>query len=508
MVETTATYPNGRGGRKINDNPQPDTWKKIDLSREEHEHVFLNVPDLDEGNFYKLAELLGIWRNRLVKNQLRYRYYNGNTHLKDIGIAIPPVLRNRCEMVVGWPMKAVDALATRSRFDGWTATDPTVQAMLDSMSERSRLGLRYRQNAVSQLIYGCSFATMGLVDGKARIDLYSAENASAVWDDAKGRIAYGMTIQQFHRGHPAEINLYTDDARVHLWDTFEGYWDFEIEPYSMGRPTMDVFAYRPTYRKPMGQSRITDPVMTLTDEAVRESFRSVLTAEFFTSPQKYLLGADPSALNGQTKWEAYIGNIFAVSRDANGDIPQFGQLSQGSMQPHTEYMRSLAARFAGETNVPLHMLGIVSDNPSSAQAIYAANEPLIIEAEDLNAGARDTLKSLALMCVAGELGVPLDELTDEQKDLSANFASPAMPSVVSQTDAAVKIASVVPEFAGTSSFWKMIGMPEDARREVEAEIRKNNSREILSALFSSNAEQQIETTAAADVAETIADEGE
>ena len=261
---------------------------------------------------------------------------------------------------------------------------------------------------------------------------------------------------------------------------------------------MEAFVYRPTFRKPFGQSRITGSVMSLTDSAVRESFRTELSAEFFTSPQKYLLGADPSALEGKTKWEAYIGNIFAVSRDANGDVPEFGQLSQGTMQPHTDYMRSLASRFAGETNVPLHMLGIVSDNPSSAEAIYAANEPLIIEAEDLNASARDTLKGLALMCLAGELDVPIDELTDEQRDFSANFASPAMPSVVSQTDAAIKIASVVPEFAGTSSFWKMIGLPEDARREVEAEVRKNTTQSMLASLFANAAERQVDEAVEAE----------
>ncbi len=27
--QTPATYPNGRGGRKVNDRPQPDTWRGI-----------------------------------------------------------------------------------------------------------------------------------------------------------------------------------------------------------------------------------------------------------------------------------------------------------------------------------------------------------------------------------------------------------------------------------------------------------------------------------------------
>lgn len=466
-----------------------DIWKPVER-REDRRDYHVAAPGLPADYQAMLDELVEVWLGKLGRNQTRYSYYNGKNRLKDIGIAIPPGMRSRCESVVGWPQKAVDALATRSRFDGWIASDDDVQAILDGVSERSRLSVKYRQNTVSELIYGCSFATVGMVNGKARIDLYSAENAAAVWDDAKGHIAYGMTIDDFDEGHPVAISLYTDDAKVSLWKD-AAFWRFEVHPYRMGRPAMEAFAYRPSFRKPFGQSRITGAVMSLTDSAVRESVRSELSAEFFTSPQKYLLGIDPDAFDGQTKWEAYIGNILTVTRDANGDVPTFGQLSQGSMQPHTDYMRSLASRFAGETNVPMHMLGIVSDNPSSAEAIYAANEPLIIEAEDLNASARDTLKGLALMCIAGELDVPVDELTAEQRDFTANFYSPAMPSVVSQTDAAIKIASVVPEFAGTESFWRMIGLPEDARREVEAEVRKNTTQSMLASLFADAAERQV-----------------
>ena len=185
------------------------------------------------------------------------------------------------------------------------------------------------------------------------------------------------------------------------------------------------------------------------------------------------------------KWEAYIGNIFGVGY--NGDVdkmPVFGQLPQASMQQYVEYMRALAARFSGETNVPISQLGIIHDNPSSAQAIYDANEPLIIECEDLNSGNRWSLKALASMAMAAELDVPLDELPERYLDFTANFANPATPSVVSMADAAVKIAGAVPGFAGTESFWKMLGFPEDARAEVEAELVKANAQNLLTAMFS------------------------
>ena len=151
------------------------------------------------------------------------------------------------------------------------------------------------------------------------------------------------------------------------------------------------------------------------------------------------------------------------------------------MQPHMDYMRSLAARFSGETNIPISTLGVVHDNPASAEAIYAASEPLIIEVEDFNDSAREMLKNVALMAMAASLDVPLAELPDEYRDFTANFRNPAMPSVVSQTDAMTKLAAVVPGFAGTDVFWEQVGFPEDMRRKVETETAANMGLQMIAA---------------------------
>lgn len=480
MSETPRTYPNGLGGRKVNDRPQPDTWRPIQYAMAAPELRFGDAMPVEYRAM--LEDCLHLWAGKLVRNQLKYRYYNGRNVLKDFGISIPPQLLN-VETVVGWPQKAVDSMAVRCRFDGFTAQDADAQRMLDDVSERSRLNVKFRQAAESALIHSCCFAAVALDErNRPRIDFYSAEQAAARWDDAAGRIAYGITIEAFEDGRPAYITLYTSDGVLKTWDAGDGVWDWAYRRINMGRPTMVSFAYRPTFRKPFGQSRITRAVMSITDSAVREALRTEISAEFFTSPQKYLLGADENAFERRTKWEAYIGNIFAVGRDENGDLPQFGQLSQGTMQPHTDYMRSLAARFSGETNVPISQLGIIHDQPASAEAIYAANEPLIIECEDFNEGARDSLRVLALMSIAAELDVPMGALDANLTDFTVNFTNPAMPSIVSQTDAMVKIAATVPGFAGTDTFWEQIGFPEDMRRKVETEIAANQGMALVAAM--------------------------
>lgn len=478
--QTTASYPNGRGGTIVNQNPQPDTWVALPKAAQE-----LPVPaDMPERWAFELRDLYGVWRGHLMRNATRRSYYDGKNRLKDLGISTPPELLT-LETVVGWPNKAVMALATRSRFDGFTAATDEVQRALDSMSTRSRLRVKYRQTVEAEGVYGCSFATVGMTERGPRIDMHDAEHAAARWDDALGRTAYGMSVAEVD-GDVYAITLYDPEANVYLW--WDGVvWRWQAAYHSMGRSLMEAFAYRPTQRRPYGQSRITRAVMSITDSAVRCALGGDISYQFAVSPQKVLLGADRDALDGKTKWEAYIGNILGVGYNGvDGVMPQFLQMQQASMQQYSDFMRSLAARFSGETNVPISQLGVIHDNPSSAEAIYAASEPLIIECQDLNDNSRETLRSLAQMAMAAQLDVPLDELPDEWRDFSPNFANPAMPSIVSMADAAVKIAGAVPAFAGTDAFWKMLGMPEDTRREIDAQVAEANAQAMLTQIFGGN----------------------
>lgn len=484
MEYTPDTYPNGQGGRKVNDLPQPDTWHKVREVAPDAVGLGMRLPtDLPARWADELSDLYDVWAAHLSHNRVRRAYYDGRNRLKDFGISTPPELLD-VETVVGWPNKAVMSLAVRSRFDGFSADSEQVQRELDALAQRSRLAVKYRQTAESVGIHGCSFAVVGMTPAGPRIDMHDAEHAAARWDDAQGRTAYGMTLAFDHEGRIAQAVLYDDEANVTVDYDHGDPVGWEAERHRMGRCCMEAFCYRPTERRPLGQSRITRAVMSITDSAVRVALGGDISFQFAVSPQKYLLGADENALDGKTKWEAYIGNIFGTTYNgADGVMPQYGQLPQASMQQTVEYMRLLATRFSGETNVPVAQLGVIHDNPSSAEAIYAASEPLIIECEDLNERSREAMRALASMSLAATLDVPVDSLPDEYEGFMPNFANPAMPSVVSQADAAVKIAAAVPGFAGTESFWKMVGMPEDARREVRQEVERANASAMLAQIF-------------------------
>ena len=313
-----------------------------------------------------------------------------------------------------------------------------------------------------------------------------ATGAAAIWDDHSRRIACGLVVVERDRrpgrgGEPTWVNVFTDENVIRIRRSSAGGWVAEYMPHSMGRCLMKPMAYEATLERPFGKSRITRAVMNITDDAMRASVRSEVSAEFFTSPQKYLLGADGDVLGDQSKWDAYIGNIFAVSKDSEGDVPQFGQLAQGTMQPHIDYMRSLAARFSGETNVPLSELGVVTDNPSSAEAIYAAKEALVIEAQNLNADNGEALRDVALMALAIGQGTSYQAQVDRGLTVQAKFRNPAMPSVVSQSDAMVKMISVLPWMADSDVALEELGFSDDQIQRLRSDRDRSQSRALVQA---------------------------
>lgn len=447
-----------------------------------------SVDGLPQEELEILKELLSIWGEKLENNIKRNEYYDAHNKLKDLGISIPPALQN-IETVVGWPAKAVDALAVRSRFDGFVFRDGENELMERIVKENS-LKNCYEEAVNSELIESCVFGTVSAGDQEkdeppAIINFYSLMDSAAAWDRRKKRVKYGLTVIDVKKVEgsqeeiPVWVNLYTDTDIWEIKRREDGTWTSKRNPHGMGRPPIVALRYKPTLKRPFGKSRISRAVRSLTDSAVREALRSEVSAEFFTAPQKYLLGADEDSFGDKDKWDAYIGTIFAVSKDEDGETPKFGQLPQGSMLPHTEYMRDLAARFSGETSVPISELGVVQDNPSSAEAIYAAKESLVIEAEHLNERNGDSLEIIGKLALAFAQGKRMDELDENELTIEARFRNPAMPSIVSQADAITKMVASLPWLSESQVTLEELGFNEAQITRLMNDKRKAEAKMLI-----------------------------
>lgn len=439
-----------------------------------------------------MAALMEVFCRNRARNAERTRYYEGKQDVKNIGIAVPPQLAAGLEVSCCWPQKTVEALQSRSAFDGFVASDEGVADRLTAFAQRNDLRARYSRAVIPQLVHGCAFATLARrADGAASVRFRSAQTAAALWDGENDRVAAGFAVVDSRRFNgdrsylPSLVHLHMPDA---LWvlsrDDAGGQWRAERMPHAMGRPMMEALVYRASEGRPFGQSRITRPVMSLTDSYMREMLRLEVGAELFTSPQKVILGAGDEAFD-MDKYVAYVTNFLVIGRDEDGNAPTLTQLAAASMQPHVDVMRNLAAQFAGATCVPISELGVVHDNPSSAEAIYAAKEALVVEVDaSLNAANAESLKAIAQMALAVEGGVPLAALTDEERDFSVKFRNPAMPSLVSQADAMSKVAGTAPWIADTEVFLEEVGFDEGQRRRLLSDKRRAENRAAFNAIFS------------------------
>lgn len=437
-----------------------------------------------------LQKLLTVYSNATIKNEQKDRYYEGKVSLGEVnlGIALPQGMRG-LEIGCAWGAKTVDVLASRSMFDGYVGENGEEVDELTAIVRDNNLIAEYPKTTRDELKIGCSFATLSADDKiRCRIRFHSAKSAAAVWDGEKGRIAYGFAITDTAPSNdlnvwtPSAMNLYTDDA---IWVLYRDgqIWYADRHPHRMGRPLMVPFIWNPTSSKPFGQSRIKEPIRRLIQGYVRTIANATIGLEFSTAPQKYLLGVTDDQYDAvvNQKFKQYVGNILASTvNPETGEKPTFGQLQQGSISPHVEMLRILATQFSAASGLTVTDTGVVNNaNPTSSDAILAQSQTLVSMAEQLNEGNGDSLRLIGMMALAIANNTTLDGLTDTQKSIVAHFKNPAMPSVAVTADAAIKIASARPEFAGTDTFLEMIGFDQADIRRIKAQEQRERGLQVL-----------------------------
>ena len=189
--------------------------------------------------------------------------------------------------------------------------------------------------------------------------------------------------------------------------------------------------------------------MAFTDMAVRTMLRQEVSAEFYSSPQRYMLGADQDMFtdkhgNPIPAWQSIVGSLLAVpdKDEDDEDEPslrrvQVGQFPQMTMQPHTDQLRSIAMMFSGESSIPVNYLGIIQDNPSSADAIRASEADLVSVAEDEIVSLSTARESLARNVLVALHGGMTEGMASDLRGLKSRWRDPSTPTKQAQTQAVV-----------------------------------------------------------------------
>ncbi|MDR2380001.1 MAG: hypothetical protein LBE08_02290, partial [Bifidobacteriaceae bacterium] len=336
------------------------------------------VPALDAADQDLVRGLMAQLARKAWRNRVRRNYYDLHQSLKDFGIALPKQMKH-VEIALGWPAKGVDELCKRTVLDGFTHPEADVEGLgVGEVWTLNHLETQFPQALVESAICSVAFCslTAGDVDAGEPPELWSfrsGEFATGTWDPRTYGLKNALTVfETDNTGGVVDFALYVPD-RVVCCRRQGRTWDVREVRHELGVP-VEPLVYRQRLQRPFGSSRISRAVMYLTDAGIRTALRSEVAYEYFSAPQRYVLGVTEDAFHDEdgnwqeAAFESIIGRILALTRDENGDLPTVGAFPQITAEPNMAALRTITQLLAAELNMPVSAFGIVQDNPASAEA--------------------------------------------------------------------------------------------------------------------------------------------
>ena len=310
-----------------------------------------------------LKNKLAIKRGRIM---MRYQYYEMKNRVDDFHISTPKDL-DWFTAVMGWCSKAVDSIADRLVFREF-GNDPF--GMNDIFNANNK-DVLVDSAILGALITSCDFIHITSGDGFPRLTVVDGRHATGVIDPTTFMLREGYAILEYDDMEQPITEAYYTSEYTYVYTRGKL---VSSTPNSAPYPLLVPIINRPDAKRPFGHSRISRACMSYVDSAARTIKRSEISAEFYSFPQKYVLGMDEQA--EADSWRMAISKMLRIDKDEDGDRPVVGQFQQQTMSPHVEQLRMFAGLFAGETGLTLDDLGFPSQNPSSAEAIKSSHETL------------------------------------------------------------------------------------------------------------------------------------
>ena len=431
-----------------------------------------------------ISELLERLAMFSASNRTKSDYYEGLIKVQDLGISTPPELR--CvDTVVGWPGIAVDVLEERLDWLGWAVPGNDDFGLGDGY-RANQMGPESSLAHIDALIYGTSFVVVGSgVDGEPDplITVESPLTMTAIWDRRARRVSSALAVTGDEHGQPTEVTLYQPDE-TGWFRCVSGVGVNDRRDFHMlGRVPVVQLATNPRGARREGRSEITPAIRSLTDNAVRTMLGAEVAREFYSAPQRWVMGADASAFVDQAgnpvpAWESYLGRILALNADENGTLPSVGQFAASSPGPYLDQMTSLAQQFAGVAGLPASYLGLVTNNPASADAIRAGEVRLLKRAERRQSQYEPRWNDVgALYLLVRDGAIP-----DNFNEVVPMWEDPSTPTRAANADAAVKLvqAGILPPDSGVT--YDQIGLSPSDQQRLVADVRRAGSLATVLAL--------------------------
>jgi len=417
-------------------------------------------------------------RQRDRRNRLRRDLYDAKSKLEKVGFSVPPHMVD-FQTPVGWAEKAVSVPAARISYEGFRLNSQS--SLLDDLSKV------FDGQYTSKLIHGSIKSS--LKHGPAFVFLTRGDSTSGEPDVVvAAKSALEATCIQDPRTGTVKAALEMvgqDEALLYLpgnvLDVFkrDGKWSV-VDEYAQPHDLVlcEPFVWDWDLDRPFGRSRISRPLIGSIERGVRTLLRGEVTAEFFSAPQRSLLGADESHFtdkdgNRIDLWKMITGGVWAlpdVWDEDEGKLvrAQLQQLQQASMSPHFDMFKSIGLQVASELSMPISYLGVQHNQPQNEGAIKAEEASMISLIEyQTKLSYRPAMLNLARKVLAVMHEGVSDSMATDLRSLSIRFTDPGTPTISARSDAALKYQTAFPDGDPVLAM-EMYGLTdEQIRRNVE-----------------------------------------
>jgi hypothetical protein len=421
------------------------------------------------------------------------RYYRGHQPLAFLSPEAKTALGNRFgRMCSNIPRLAVTALAERLRITGfegaaadlwpdWTRND------LDQLSEVAhREALLFGDSYV--IVWADQFGRPTASVESARqvavhIDPGTRQIVAAVkrWEDRYESVSYAVQYlpDRIVRLRANQIGAATSGFEI----VDELANPLGVVPVVNLRNADLILAGRhgdpngDTYNNQYGHSEI-DDLKPLVDALNKTLVDMMTTSEFTGRPRRFATGIE---LTEEPVLDVDGNPVLDVDREpvmtevnpipegaramlSESEQAKFGQLEAANLAGYEASVRVILGQIMAVSTLPAHYIGVLHDNPASADALRAAEASLTARAEARQATFGRSWEQVAKLMVAVRDGVD-----PQQIEASVCWADAATRSVAQEADAVTKLfqAGLLP----ASYALKKLGYSDDEVAEIRTARR-------------------------------------
>lgn len=391
-------------------------------------------------------------------------YYAGTQPLAYLSPEAKKALGDRFGvMASNIPRLAVTALAERLRVTGFTDVDVWADWIRNDLDQLA--GVAHRE----ALLLGSAYVIVWADDaGRPRVSIESPRQVTVLRDPGTRKIT--AAVKRWETRTSTEAVLYGPDTITRLSSpqlgaTLTGFQTVATIDNPLGVPPV-VQLRNGDRLLGDGTSEIAD-LLPLVDGLNKLLADMLVSSEYFARPRRWATGIEPDEQDVLDELGQPTGETVAVNPFPEGDRMmlneasdgKFGQLPAGDMNAYESGVRVLLSQIMAVSALPAHYLGVLTSQPSSADALRAAEASLSARAEARQATFGRAWEDVARLIVAVRDGTNPEDVTPR-----VSWADAATRSVAQEADAIVKLhtAGLLP----TDYALKRLGYDDDQLTEI------------------------------------------